>query len=99
MSYITLSVNDELSGLALTEKALEESENNISIHEPFSSFEKMVRDIQPKFEITRMEALAAFNGLREQAKDVPEMSIDEINAEIKAARAEKRARNAVLCSD
>ena len=40
-------------------------------------------------EITREEALEAFNELREQAKDVPEMSIDEINAEITAARRER----------
>ena len=39
--------------------------------------------------VTREEALAAFNELREQAKDVPEMSIDEINAEITAARKER----------
>ena len=52
-----------------------------------------------EFNITREEALLAFNELREQAKDVPEMSIDEINAEINAARAEKRERNGILCSD
>lgn len=32
----------------------------------------------------------AFNALREDGKDVPEMSLDEINAEIKAARAEHK---------
>ena len=32
----------------------------------------------------------AFNALREDGKDVPEMSLDEINAEIKAARAERK---------
>ena len=52
-----------------------------------------------EYEITREEALAAFNELREQAKDVPEMSLDEINAEINAARTEKRARNALLRSN
>lgn len=31
-----------------------------------------------------------FNALREDGKDVPEMSLDEINAEIKAARAERK---------
>ena len=40
-------------------------------------------------EITREEALEAFNELREQARDVPEMSIDGINAEITAARRER----------
>ena len=31
-----------------------------------------------------------FNALREDGKDVPEMSLDEINTEIKAARAERK---------
>ena len=31
-----------------------------------------------------------FNALREDGKDVPEMSLDEINNEIKAARAERK---------
>lgn len=31
-----------------------------------------------------------FNSLREDSKDVPEMSLDEINAEIKAARTERK---------
>ncbi len=35
----------ELSGWALTEKVLEESENNIGIHGPFTSFEEMMEDI------------------------------------------------------
>ena len=35
----------ELSGWELTEKALEESENNIGIHGPFSSFDEMMEDI------------------------------------------------------
>ena len=46
--------------------------------------------IFPEKKITREEALAAFQELREQARDVPEMSLDEINAEIDAMRAEKR---------
>ena len=32
----------------------------------------------------------AFIALREDGKDVPEMSLDEINAEIKAARTERK---------
>ena len=32
----------------------------------------------------------AFNALREDGKDVPEMSLDEINAEIKATRIERK---------
>ena len=42
--------------------------------------------------VTHTEALNAFAYLREQAADVPEMSLDEINAEIAAARAERKAR-------
>jgi len=42
--------------------------------------------------ITRSEALKAFEELRAQAADVPEMSLDEINAEIAAARAERKGR-------
>ena len=40
--------------------------------------------------ITRVEAKKAFYELREQAADIPEMSFDEINAEISAARAESK---------
>ena len=40
--------------------------------------------------ITRTEAKRAFNELREQAADVPEMSLEEINAEISAVRAERK---------
>ena len=35
----------ELSGWELTEKALEESENNIGIHGTFSSFDEMMENI------------------------------------------------------
>ena len=44
----------------------------------------------PETTITRAEAKRAFYGLREQAADVPEMSLDEINAEISAVRAERK---------
>jgi len=33
---------------------------------------------------------SAFKALREEAADVPEMSLEEINAEISAARAERK---------
>ena len=46
----------------------------------------------PARKITHAEALMAFDELREQARDVPEMSLDEINEEIRATRAEKRER-------
>ena len=42
----------------------------------------------PENTITRAEAKNAFHELRKQAADVPEMSLDEINAEILALRAE-----------
>ena len=44
----------------------------------------------PESTITRAEAKNAFYELREQAADVPEMSLDEINAEISAVRAKRR---------
>ena len=44
----------------------------------------------PEQTITRAEAKNAFYELRRQASDVPEMSLDEINAEISAARAERK---------
>ena len=43
----------------------------------------------PEQTITRVEAKNAFYELRKQAADVPEMSFEEINAEISAARAER----------
>ena len=46
--------------------------------------------LQPN--ITREEAVIAFQNLRRQAKNVPEMSIDEIDAEINAVRIERRAK-------
>ncbi|MGN0162738.1 MAG: type II toxin-antitoxin system RelB/DinJ family antitoxin [Candidatus Ornithomonoglobus sp.] len=52
---------------------------------------KMMRGIPfetrlPQNVITRAEALSAFEELRRQAADVPEMTLDEINAEISEAR-------------
>ena len=38
------------------------------------------------------EALKALEAIFEQAKDAPEMSLDEINAEIAAVRAERKNR-------
>ena len=45
----------------------------------------------PETVVTRTEALHAFDRLRREAADVPEMSIDEINEEIAAVRAERKA--------
>ena len=44
----------------------------------------------PDTTITRAEAKNAFYELRGQAADVPEMSLDEINAEISAVRTERK---------
>ena len=45
----------------------------------------------PDNTITRSEALNAFSALRQQAADVPEMTLDEINGEIADARARRKA--------
>ena len=42
--------------------------------------------------VTRAEALRAFEDLRAQASDLPELTLEEINAEISAARAERKKR-------
>lgn len=44
----------------------------------------------PKQVVTRADALSAFYQARQQMEDEPEMSLDEINKEIKAARAERK---------
>lgn len=46
----------------------------------------------PEGTITRTEAKTAFYALREQAADVPEMSLDEVNAEIADVRAERKRK-------
>ena len=38
----------------------------------------------------REDFRAAFNALREEASDTPEMTLEEINAEISAARADRK---------
>lgn len=42
--------------------------------------------------ITRENAIAAFEELRKQAADLPEMSLEEINAEIADVRKSKKNR-------
>ena len=61
----------------------------------FMTRSKMVKGLPfeatlPETTITKAEAKNAFYELREQAADVPEMSLDEINAEISAVRAERK---------
>ncbi len=60
----------------------------------FMAKSKMVKGLPfeallPENTITRAEAKTAFHELRTQAADVSEMTLDEINAEIQAARAER----------
>ena len=57
---------------------------------------KMVRGIPfdttlPKNVVTRAEALSALDDMFNQASDVPEMSPDEINAEIAEVRSARKA--------
>lgn len=56
---------------------------------------KIVRGIPfstklPEEVVTRSEAMKAFDQLRREAFDTPEMSLDEINEETAAARAERK---------
>ena len=46
----------------------------------------------PENTITRTEAKNAFHELRKQASDVPELSPEEINAEILAVRTERKGK-------
>lgn len=61
----------------------------------FMARSKMMRGLPfaatlPEETITREDAKNAFYELRKQAADVPEMSLDEINTEIAAARADRK---------
>ncbi len=47
--------------------------------------------VMPKCDTTHKKALEAFESLREQAKDIPEMTLDEINEEIALTRMERKA--------
>ena len=47
---------------------------------------------QPNDRVTKEIALQAFSTMREQASDVPEMNLEEINAEINDARVARKAR-------
>jgi DNA-damage-inducible protein J len=48
----------------------------------------------PENVVTRAEAIEAFEEMRKQSADVPEMSLEEINEEIRCARAERKSRKA-----
>lgn len=46
--------------------------------------------VLPENRMTKAEARAAIEAMRLEAADMPEMSLDEINAEIRAARMERK---------
>lgn len=48
----------------------------------------------PENVVTRSDALEAFDEMRRQAADVPEMSLEEINDEIRSVRADRKAGKA-----
>ncbi len=52
----------------------------------------LVNEVRYPEKVACDEALSIFHSLREDASNVPEMSMEEIDAEIKAAREEKRMR-------
>lgn len=47
--------------------------------------------VLPETRMTREEAKDVIDGMRTEAANLPEMTLDEINAEINAARAERKA--------
>lgn len=47
--------------------------------------------VLPETRMTREEAKSVIDGMRAEAAALPEMTLDEINAEINAARAERKA--------
>lgn len=47
--------------------------------------------VLPETRMTREEAKGVIDSIRAEAAELPEMTLDEINAEIKAARAERKA--------
>ena len=48
--------------------------------------------VLPETRMTRAEAQKTIDDMREEAADLPEMSLDEINAEIHAVRKERKSR-------
>lgn len=48
--------------------------------------------VLPADQMTAAEARESVEALRKEAERLPELSLDEINAEIKAARAERKVR-------
>lgn len=66
----------------------------------FMNKSKLVRGVPfevrlPEKSVTRAEALKAFEDLRAQASNLPEMSLEEINEEIRAARVERKEKKEI----
>ena len=59
----------------------------------FSIDKNLRQEVVKLPEPSRAETWQAFEELRRQAADVPEMSLDEINEEIATVRAERRRRS------
>lgn len=49
--------------------------------------------VLPETHMTRAEAQQIIDRMRDEAPDFPEMSLDEINAEIEAVRAERKGKS------
>ena len=47
--------------------------------------------VLPETKFTRVEAQQIINDIRKEARGLPEMTVDEINDEISAARSERKA--------
>lgn len=52
---------------------------------------KQVPDVLPEKTITSEEALETFKKIRAEAADLPDFTLDEINEEIRLARAARKA--------
>ena len=50
--------------------------------------------VLPQGKMTNADAKKAIDDIRSEAEDFPEMSLEEINAEISAVRAERKGRKA-----
>ena len=48
--------------------------------------------VLPENKMTRKDAQAAIDALRKEAENLPEMTLDEINEEIRSARAERKGK-------
>lgn len=86
-----LSMEEVMSELGITQEDLDNAEDveiectRMMKGLPFSA-------VSPEDKMTKTEARTVIEQLRSEAAQLPEMSLDEINAEINAARAERKAK-------